>query len=424
MIHLPFFSKYPYTSMEQINLDWLMNEVGQYSRRIEELEKTAADHEERITTAEGEIDELQATAADHETRITQNELDIADLKPRVATNETEIAGLKTRLTGDEALISALQTEGSQQGVRITTLENKMDTAQGDIINLQTENQSQENDIDALDSRVTTLEGNEVIANPGGTGANLNTLSVAGTTYVIPQGGGGGGTSVTPNPQGTPTDILNSVDIDGTVYSVEGGITPSVIGEYDPTKTYNQYDVCLHDGVFYICDSTAPVTGTWNSSKWNASDISFKINRMLDKMDEIQDEIDEIGSLVVNIPFSGSLTANGDVQAIPGTNFSGEDGQTWLVIAHIEIDTRNYGSTPRFLGFYLRTNEPDAAEHTNYTLDKFSIYGSEPAMITQAASLNISYVVRQEWPLRLCLRCNSTTNKSISYNGNLYAFRIG
>lgn len=35
-------------------------------------------------------------------------------------------------------------------------------------------------------------------------------------------GGGGGTEVIPNPQGTATDTLNTVSIDGTIYDIEGG----------------------------------------------------------------------------------------------------------------------------------------------------------------------------------------------------------
>lgn len=35
-------------------------------------------------------------------------------------------------------------------------------------------------------------------------------------------GGGGGSSVVPNPQGTPTDTLNTIGIDGTIFDIAGG----------------------------------------------------------------------------------------------------------------------------------------------------------------------------------------------------------
>lgn len=43
---------------------------------------------------------------------------------------------------------------------------------------------------------------------------LNDISYSG-------GGGGGGSSVIPNPQGTPTDTLNTIEIDSTVYDIPG-----------------------------------------------------------------------------------------------------------------------------------------------------------------------------------------------------------
>lgn len=43
---------------------------------------------------------------------------------------------------------------------------------------------------------------------------LNDISYSG-------GGGGGGSSVTPNPQGTPTDTLNTIEIDSTIYDIAG-----------------------------------------------------------------------------------------------------------------------------------------------------------------------------------------------------------
>lgn len=42
-----------------------------------------------------------------------------------------------------------------------------------------------------------------------------------TYAILSGGGGGGGTEVIPNPQGTPTDTLNTVEIDGTIYDIEG-----------------------------------------------------------------------------------------------------------------------------------------------------------------------------------------------------------
>lgn len=40
-------------------------------------------------------------------------------------------------------------------------------------------------------------------------------------WSTPSGGGGGGTTVIPNPQGTPTDTLNTIQIGQTVYGIPG-----------------------------------------------------------------------------------------------------------------------------------------------------------------------------------------------------------
>ena len=68
-----------------------------------------------------------------------------------------------------------------------------------------------------------------------------TLTVTGahTTYtsnyivygVQASEGGGGGIEVIPNPQGTATDTLNTVSIDGTIYNIEGGAS---YGYTDPS----------------------------------------------------------------------------------------------------------------------------------------------------------------------------------------------
>lgn len=61
----------------------------------------------------------------------------------------------------------------------------------------------------------------------------------------------GGTEVEANPQGTPTDTLNTIEIDGVIYSVEGGsptptenikytIVTSSTGDYDAAVTINKY----------------------------------------------------------------------------------------------------------------------------------------------------------------------------------------
>ena len=102
MIHLPFINKYPYTSMEAVNIDWLLNEVSkipvledkvnQHETRITTLEETAADHEQRLTAAESDIDALEAKVDE----------DIANLTTHMSEAATALAEVDGRLDALEA----------------------------------------------------------------------------------------------------------------------------------------------------------------------------------------------------------------------------------------------------------------------------------------------------------------------------------
>ena len=65
---------------------------------------------------------------------------------------------------------------------------------------------------------------QVVANPssGTSAGNLTSISVGGTKYDIPSGGGGG-TTVVANPSGTATEELEKLQVGSTIYSIpEGG----------------------------------------------------------------------------------------------------------------------------------------------------------------------------------------------------------
>ena len=346
MIHLPFFNKYPYTNMEAVNIDWLLNEVGQYSKRITDLETITADHEERLTTAEGEIDELQLITESHETRITQAEGDIDALEGRMDTAEGKISDLESSMGTAQDDISDLKSRMQTAEGDIDSLEGRMDTAEGEIDAIQLKDSAQDNDIIALDQRVTTLENESaVIANPGGTGSNLNTISIDNVTYVIPSGGGGGGgSSVTPNPAGTPTDTLDKVDIDGTIYGM-------------------------------------PIT---------AAEVTALNGTISDIQGDISD-LDDRNEWTEHLFSDDTMTATGSVQHIYDSDFTLTEDGLYLVTAYLDVDTSNYGSAPRDIGFYLRKYNSGGTEG-NIFMDKAHISGSENPMITQSTILKISMVM--------------------------------
>lgn len=69
----------------------------------------------------------------------------------------------------------------------------------------------------------TIQNNEISANieanPQDTPTeDLNSIDIDGTVYNI---AGSGGSNVIPNPVGTPTDTLSTIEIDGTIFDIEG-----------------------------------------------------------------------------------------------------------------------------------------------------------------------------------------------------------
>lgn len=375
MIHLPFINKYPYTSMEAVNIDWLLNEVSkipvleatvnQHETRITTLEETAANHEERLTAAEGDIDALEG-------RMDTAEADIDQLQDDVGTAQADITNLKGRMTNAEGDIDSLETAVGDSSSGL--IKDVADIKQ-DIINIKTKDQAQDNDISGLDSRVSTLEQESaVIANPGGTGANLNTISIDDVTYVIPSGGGGGGgSSVTPNPAGTPTAILDTVDIDGIIYDMPVDVSD-----------INQIN------------SNIAVLGT--------------------RLNTLEDTIEDTGT-VNSVSASGVNATANNVFEIPDTEFVVPEGRTVLCCASCSFNTNGYGSTPRYLGFYIRkANAGEPVSYTNVGLAKFSVIGNEPSMITEAANMNIAKVLTAG-TYHLALRCNTndSTTRIVSYS---------
>lgn len=386
MIHLPFINKYPYTSMEAVNIDWLLNEVSkipileekvnQHETRITDLETTVSDHEARITAAEGDIDALEG-------RMDTAEGDISDLKDRMQTAEGDIDSLEGRMDTAEGDIDALETAVGDASSGL--IKDVADIKQ-DIIDINTKDQAQDNDIDGLDSRVTALEQESaVIANPGGTGANLNTISIDDVTYVIPSGGGGGGgSSVTPNPAGTPTATLDKVDIDGTIYGM-------------------------------------PITAA------EVTALDGEIDDIQGDISDIQDVLPKPVSRTNAGTFIDDVMTTGNVQVTDAYIELNEPG-VYIVTAEMhEIDTRNFGSTPRAIGMYIRDGSGN-----NNALTKYYITGSEPSMIVQNLDLNICNIMYVDSTMAesstlskqyLAYRVNASTDKKITAYGYLKAVKI-
>lgn len=58
---------------------------------------------------------------------------------------------------------------------------------------------------------------------------------------------------------------------GTGTYTEFANISALASEYDPSKTYYEWDFVTHDGKLYVCDEES--TGTWNAAKWVAVNLN-------------------------------------------------------------------------------------------------------------------------------------------------------
>ena len=383
----PWYNMFPHSNYSQFNLDWLISKYGEYDQRIKTVEDAVADHDERLQAAETDIVDLKG-------RMDTAEGDIDALEGRMDTAEGDIDALEGRMDTAEDDIDALElvVGNANSGLvkAVSDLQSDVSDINQDIIDIGIKDQAQDNDIEGLDSRVETLETNAVVANPGGTGSNLNSIGISGVTYLIPSGGGGGGgSSVTPNPAGAATDTLTKVDIDGTIYEIPD----------------SRSDVTALQGA--VDDLEAAVL-----------DIDTRIGTVINK-----------NLSALNI---GPALSTGDVIELTGSGIVPMDQTITLgpgvyqVSYSCDFDTTNYGSTPRFLGCYIR----NASTHTNLSRGKYSVFGTERAMITQAASVSCMTIVTVAEGNTLSLvpgiRCNSSkTNTGFAITDSEFAaVRLG
>ena len=109
-----------------------------------------------------------------------------------------------------------------------------------------------------------------------TGTKIAEVTINGVTQNLYAPNGGGGSSVIPNPQGTPTDILSSVSIDNIIYSVSGN-SGAITGTTAPTaqqgsngSLYVQYDATDNSIKYVYCK----INGVWSLFPFEYSDDAF------------------------------------------------------------------------------------------------------------------------------------------------------
>lgn len=394
--NMPWYNMFPHSEYSIRNIDWIIKKYGEYNYRINQLE---------------ESDEAQNTTLDdHERRIGALETFEADITPRVNTLETDVSGLQgavsridNELTDINEDINDINSDIENFGGRIislekandsmsdrlegaegriTALENGQGTIDSDIEELTREVNGLSNDVSGIDSRVTDIEAHSVIANPGGTGVTLNTLEVDGTVYSVPQGGGGGGSIVTPNPTGTPTGDLTSIGIDAAIFSIPTGVdtTELIADVYDPNNQYTAGDYCVYNDVLYVCNDNT--TGAFDPTKWTATNAVEEIKETKAAVNTVDQKIDRIGAGYVDMSAT-VLDNTPNVQTKFDTLARTLTPGIWLLTFNAKFDTSNYGSRYREIDCYIRdTTNPN----NEFTIadNQFTIWGTEAATITAAA----------------------------------------
>lgn len=398
---LPFFNRYPHTNFEQLNIDWLLTTVSGFDARIKK-------NEEDINTLDGRVDTLEG-------RVDNHDIDISDLKERVSGAESDINIINNKVNNMEITVGAHDIDISDLKQRMSTAEGTI-TAQGlmigdiqhtitDLMNkdLKIEDMIAEqyddttsyevgdyaiyNDIlyrcvvdtsgsfdsikwtqvnvtNELNLRKNQIENQienltEIVndipvveANPGGTGTTLNTITIDDITYVIPSGGGGSGSTVTPNPSGTPTDDLISVDIDGTIYAIPSDVEANPSG----TSTGDLTKIRIASDIYDIPQLT--VDDTLDSSSSNPianSAVTSAINNV--NSDFIYDR--SINN--VSVPNDASRHSIKQITLDPGL---------WLIRASSFVNMHGSGNEEGVLGIMIAhgTNSygaDDYLDSTNY-----------------------------------------------------------
>lgn len=329
-MRLPYFSKYPYTNFEQLNIDFLLSTVSGFDARIKKNEEDINTLDGRVDGLEGRVDTAESDISDLKERVSGAESDISiinnkvnNIEIAVGAHELDISDLKQRMSTAEGTITAhgLMISNIQHDITsfynmvsenysdtysyvvgdyciydkvfykcISNTSGTFDTTKWqkvfigeELTNLNLQDSTLSNQLDNLGTRVDNIP--VVEANPGGTGTTLNTITIDNITYVIPSGGGGGGSSVTPNPSGTPTDDLISLDVDGTIYAIpsavegngasavtEGALTKLSIG----SEVYSVQNLTVDDSL----DDTSsnPITNAAVATALNdvASDYGVEV----------------------------------------------------------------------------------------------------------------------------------------------------
>lgn len=210
------------------------------------------------------------------------------------------------------------------------------------------------------------------------------------------GSGGGGSSVVPNPQGSPTDTLETIEIDGTVYDIAGsggggsGFSQSLLYDSESATTgapFNQ-DVALLDNL----SKYDAIVVEWNTTEDRSRESP------LETSDTVFCTVQDLLSNNFCLHFSGYSTRWGEITFTDTTfKFFGRGGdltpQIYKIIG-LKFDGGGAGSE------IIPISAGDGTTSRTFTFDKtpkaVQFYWDDPVLEGTGWIGNGSFVWGQEY----------------------------
>ena len=349
MALLPFFNKYPYTNLEQLNLDWMMEKIGGFDARI-------TDNTEKITVLREDL-----TTETNDRIDADNELDL-----KIA------AEAAARLAADNALSGDIANEATARAAADTALSDRITSE----VDARTAADTAE--AEARANADTTLQGNidaEATARANADTALTNLINGKFTVVTITSDQGVW--SITSDNQADLFDLTKNVmlyhDQAGVYYQRDGvekhgSITQAkfstfTAGTEDRTLTVEGETFSFND-LNYVGGTTFVITTNDDGETIiNITYASINVDDTLELVCEDRLAIDKIGPVVIEVTANGQLLADGTTYS---TSF--DDWSSLMDANDIVVDIEDSFSnvikahavniSPELIQFFLEDHEGD------------------------------------------------------------------
>lgn len=86
--------------------------------------------------------------------------------------------------------------------------------------------------------------------------------------------------------------VDKTNVLGTQYLIRDSSTREMINdEYIPAAQYTKGDVVIYENVLYRCTSSSTVTGVWDATKWEKTNINEICESLKSELEELKGNVD-------------------------------------------------------------------------------------------------------------------------------------